>query len=59
MKRTLGKKELQRDIKREIISPGRGFEQSKNEAAALIFLRRHCTVPVPKVYREYEFDRAH
>jgi tRNA A-37 threonylcarbamoyl transferase component Bud32 len=59
MKRTLRKSELQRNIKGEIISPGRVFERSKNEAAALIFLGGNSTVPVPKVYREYELDGAH
>lgn len=59
MKRTLRKSELQRNIQGEIISPGRVFERSKNEAAALIFLAGHSTVPVPKIYREYELDGAH
>ncbi|KAL9614424.1 MAG: hypothetical protein Q9167_001095 [Letrouitia subvulpina] len=59
MKRTLRQSELQRNIKGEIIAPGRVFERSRNEAAALKFLKKHSTVPVPKVYREFELDGAH
>ena len=56
MKRTLRKGELRRNDKGEIIDPGRVLERSKNEAAALVFLREHSTIPVPKVYREFELN---
>lgn len=59
MKRTLRQSELQKNIKGEIIAPGRVLERSRNEAAALIFLGECSTVPVPKVYREFELDGAH
>ena len=59
MKRTLRHSELQRNFKGEIIAPGRVLERSRNEAAALMYLEKCSTVPVPKVYREFELDGAH
>ena len=59
LKRTLRKNELQTNMRGELIPLGNVVERSRNEAAALQFLKKNTSIPLPQVYQVYDDGEAH